>query len=423
MKIAVVGAGISGLVAAYLLDKKYDVTAYEAMDWIGGHAHTLKVQENDQELMLDTGFIVCNKVNYPNFVKLLSTLDVKLRKSEMSFSVTDPVLGFQYNPSTMQTLLAEKRNFINPKFYKLLLDIIKFNKYAKQVAQDPDNPISIGKLVDKLKIGEYCYENYIMPMIASIWSSSVEDALHIPAYFICQFFDNHGLLDINNRIRWYTLENGSQSYIHKITESLKKPVITNAPVQQIVRQNERVMLTVNGEQLPFDKVIIATHSDQALALLANPSQQETSILSGIEYVDNQVTLHTDISVLPKNRDLWAAWNYRHPKIESDKPTITYNLNILQALTCQETYCVSLNQQHNINKDKIIEQFTYAHPKYTEQVLNAHNQFNQISGVENIYYCGAYWGQGFHEDGLNSALAAVKQLDKDVLWETPFSEVR
>lgn len=423
MRIAIIGSGISGLTAAYLLDKKHDVTVFEAMDWIGGHAHTVKVKEQNQELMLDTGFIVCNKVNYPNFIKLLSELDVKLRTSEMSFSVTDPLLKFQYNPSTMRTLLAEKRNFINPKFYKLLLDIIKFNKNAKQIAKQPDNSISIGKLVDKLKIGEYCYENYIMPMIASIWSSSVEDALHIPAYFICHFFDNHGLLDINNKIQWYTLENGSQSYVQKIAEALKNPVLTSTPVQQIVRHSDHVMLAVDKEQVAFDKVFVATHSDQALELLENPSQQETAILSGIEYVDNQVTLHTDISTLPANQDLWAAWNYRHPKIESDKPTITYNLNILQALTCQETYCISLNQQQNINKDKIIQQFTYAHPKYTEQVLTAQKQFDQISGLDNIYYCGAYWGQGFHEDGLNSALAAVKQLDKEVLWKTPFSGAR
>lgn len=421
MKIAIVGAGISGLTAAYLLDKKYDVTVFESMHWVGGHAHTVSIQEESRDLRLDTGFIVCNKVNYPNFIKLLTELDVKLRASDMSFSVTDAALNFQYNPSTLKTLLAEKINFINPKFYKLLLDIIKFNKHAKQIAQQPSNSTSIGKLVDDLKIGEYCYENYIMPMIASIWSSSVADALNMPAYFICQFFDNHGLLDLNNRIHWYTIDNGSQAYVKKITDKLKKPVLTKTPVQQILRQNNQVILTVNNQQQVFDKVFIATHSDQALQLLTSPTQLETNILNSIEYANNQVTLHTDTSLLPTNPNLWAAWNYRHTTLETAKPTITYNLNILQAFISKETYCISLNQQHNIDKNKIIEQYSYAHPKYTAQVLTAQSQFQQISGTDNIYYCGAYWGQGFHEDGVNSALAAVKQLDKEVLWKTPFSE--
>lgn len=418
MKIAIIGSGISGLTAAYILDQKYDVTIYEAEDWIGGHAHTVEVYEESKTINLDTGFIVCNKVNYPNFIRLMQELNVELKKSDMSFSCSDPTKHFEYNASSFKQMIAEKNNIFNVQYYRMLLDVLKFNKYAKKIIAS-QSTFTIGQIVDQLKLGTYFYNNYLTPMISSIWSIGSTDVRSMPAYFICKFFDNHGLLDYANKIQWYTITNGSKTYIDKLIGTLKKPIRLATKVLKIIKEKDQIAVVTDIKE-KFDKVIIATHSDQALRLLENPTFEETSALNNIPYIENQVVLHTDHSILPKNPKLWAAWNYRHTSNAVHKPTVTYNLNILHALNTRLTYCISLNQTEIIDPEKIIDTFVYAHPKYTPQMLDAQKDFGKISGLENVYFCGAYWGQGFHEDGMNSALQVVLQIDKDLLCQTQFT---
>lgn len=419
MKIAIIGSGISGLVAAMLLDKKYSVTVFEANDWIGGHVHTIPVLEQQRQLYIDTGFIVCNSVNYPNFLKLMQQLNISLQKTSMSFSVSAELDNLEYNGTSLNGLFAQRKNIVNPKFWRMLHGILKFNRAAKIFAIDGDPSISLQQFIQPLGLSIECVNYYLLPMVGAIWSNDMQTAMCTSAKFLCQFFNNHGMLNVNDRPQWYSIPGGSHVYVSALVKLLSQAPIINSPVIRVQRKNDKVLIKLANEQLEFDKVIIATHSDQALKILSDPSFAELDILSKIRYQENSVILHTDSAILPKNKRAWASWNYRVIPNDFNQCIVTYNMNMLQNLEAKQTYCVSLNQEMYINPDKIIQKFTYQHPVFDVAAINARAEFSQISGVNNTYYCGAYWGYGFHEDGMNSGLKVVKQIDKELFCTTPY----
>lgn len=420
MKIAIVGSGISGLSAAYFLDQNHEVTVFEAATNIGGHTHTVAVKEGAATIWVDTGFIVCNPYNYPNFFLFMDLLNVELQESNMSFSVSVPHKNLEYNGTSVDGLFAQRANLVNFKFLRMLKDIAKFNKHAKQYVFDNINSMSLNVFVKTLNLSEYFVEYYLAPMVSAIWSNDKQRALDMPALFVCSFLDNHGMLNVNDRPQWYCVQGGSHAYVQAILSKLKQSIRNNTQVTKIIRQQEGIIVEFNGMQESFDKVIIATHSYQALKLLSEPTTDEQNILSGLRYQENEVVLHTDITLLPKNRRAWASWNYKINEQMRDHVSVTYNMNILQNLNTSKTYCVSLNQTEQIDPAKIIAKFNYAHPIYDQAAIASQKQFTKISGVNNTYYCGAYWGSGFHEDGLNSGLRVVRQIDKENIWIAPFS---
>lgn len=413
MKIAIIGSGISGLTAAYLLSKQHDVTIFEKDSWIGGHTNTIAIDN----LMVDTGFIVCNEVTYPNFMHLMRLLDVRLQQTKMSFSVTTE--QYQYNGTNLNGIFADRKNIFSAKFYSLLYNIIKFNTKSKKFLAAADFKQSMLDFLKANKISSDAIENYVLPILSAIWSNDTKSVEDMPAYFVCKFFNNHGLLNLVNRTTWFTVCGGSKIYVDKMLQQIKARIFTSTLVNKISRKNSTIEIAYSGDTEVFDAVIIATHSDQALKLLKEPTYAEQNVLGNIEYISNDVILHTDQNLLPRNRRVWAAWNYKLGTNSTGMAQVTYNMNILQNLDTKQNYFVSLNQKPLIRPETIIAEFRYEHPKYNSKVLRAQQSYNEISGINGVYYCGAYWGYGFHEDGLNSGLRAVQLIDRDILCKTPF----
>ncbi|MFM1897387.1 MAG: hypothetical protein RLZZ385_2461 [Pseudomonadota bacterium] len=408
-RIAVVGSGISGLTAAHLLSRRHHVTLFEANDYTGGHTHTVPVTMDGQQLWVDTGFIVCNDRNYPNFLKLMGQLGVALQETEMSFSVINPALDLEYNGHNLDTLFAQRRNLLRPRFYRFVGDILKFNAAAREWAASPQlltgsESITLDRFVQQLQLGGWFRDNYLLPMVAAIWSCSVRQAGEFPLDFFLRFFMNHGLLDIKNRPQWYVLKGGSHSYVQPLLAPLTDNVHLNARVRRIQHGNYQVTLQMDDGPQQFDQVILACHSDQALALLDKPSDAEYKILSALQYQDNTVTLHSDSRLMPTRKKAWASWNFLAGQPDEERlPRVTYSMNILQGINSVKPLLVSLNADDLIAKDKILQQFRYAHPVYTVASRNAQLERNRICGVGRVHYCGAYWYNGFHEDGVRSAL--------------------
>ncbi len=418
MKIAIIGSGISGLACAYFLSRKYEVTLFEEADYLGGHTHTVEVHDTCGSHNIDTGFIVCNKRTYPNFIRLLTELDVNLQPSSMGFSVKDVASNLEYSGHNLNTVFAQRKNLLNVKFIKMLADISRFNKHAKQFLQHPSD-LTLEQFIATHSIGTYATQYYILPLISAIWSTSTAEAAKFPVDFLFRFLNNHGLLSLNEAPQWYTVENGSSSYVQKLRAKMSAIVAINSKVLEVVRLENGVRVKTACMQEDFDKVVFATHADQALQALANPRLEEVEILGKIKFQDNNVTLHVDTSVLPKAKRAWSSWNYL---LNNNKlPNLTYNMNILQNINSQTTYCVSLNLDEYINKDLIIAKYIYAHPIYNADSLQATMQWGEIN-QHDIYYAGAYWGYGFHEDGLNSAIRVVNAIDKEILCKTPYIQV-
>ncbi|MDA8561649.1 FAD-dependent oxidoreductase [Gammaproteobacteria bacterium] len=413
MRIAIVGSGISGLTAAFLLNKKHDVYVFEKENWIGGHTHTLDVIENNRNLAIDTGFIVFNDKTYPYFNKLLNKLGVEKQKTTMSFSVANQYRGIEYNGTDLKGIFAQRQNILNINFIKMLVSILKLNKIAKGITK-LDYNLSLADFISEYKINHYTVENYLLPMCCAIWSCEQEQMLDTPARFLFNFLNNHGMLNINDRPQWYTVKNGSKQYVNALVGSESIKFYKDSPVQKVIRTESSVKINTSNESHVFDKVIMATHANDTLTLIENPNSEEANILSCFPYQDNHVALHTDTSVLPKNRRAWAGWNYRVDEGNKQSCRLSYNMNILQNIQSKTTYCVSVNQSDLIDKNKLIAEFTYAHPVYTQSGLKAQKQQLAISGVNNIFYCGAYWRYGFHEDGVRSALHISEMLDGDSL---------
>jgi len=404
-RIAIIGSGISGLTAAYLLHKSHEITLFEANDYIGGHTHTAKVVQGGQYYDIDTGFIVCNDRNYPIFLKFMDKLNVAMQPTEMSFSVRNNPLGLEYNGHNLNTLFSQRRNLLRPKFYRLIRDILYFNKAAKKAIEEgvAEN-ITLDTFVTQQSLSDIFKNNYLLPMVAAIWSCSLEQAGGFPLLFFLKFFLNHGLLDIKNRPQWYVLKGGSKAYIDPITSKFKDRIRLSTPVSSVIRNDSCIEVNHASGKETFDQLVFACHSDQALGLLKNASIEEKEILGELRYQLNDVILHSDASLMPKKSLSWASWNFQAGEQEhNDPPLVTYCMNILQGIASDQPFLVSLNARHKIDPEKIIGEYNYAHPVYSVAGMEAQSRRNEISGIGRIHYCGAYWYSGFHEDGVRSAL--------------------
>lgn len=411
-RIAVIGAGVSGLTTAWLLAEKYEVELFEASDYAGGHTNTEMVNTGGREWAVNTGFIVFNDWTYPNFMKLMERLGVASEVSDMSFSVDCDSSGLQYNGTSLNTLFAQRRNLLNLPFLRMIQEILRFNKASRSDLAD-------GNIADNETLGEYLNRNgysryfrqyYIVPMGAAIWSAPEIVLEQFPIRFFLQFFNNHGMLSVDDRPTWRVISGGSARYVDAMMTRLGDSTHLNSPVSSVVREPGRVVVTVNNKHHYFDQVVFACHSDQALSIIADPSAEEQEILGAITFQRNEVVLHTDSSLLPSNGRAWAAWNYFIPQHTTEPVSVTYNMNILQNFEdAPETFCVTLNRTRDIDPQRIIKQFDYAHPVFTLEAVAAQNRYDDIGGQNRSHFCGAYWFNGFHEDGVCSALRVTRAL--------------
>lgn len=416
MRIAVVGGGIAGMMSWYLLRQQHQVTLFEANDYLGGHTATVDVMVDGQQYAIDTGFIVFNNWTYPLFNRFLSQLGVASQHTQMSFSVKKPSQNLEYNGNTLWSLFAQKRNLLRPSFWRMLSDIVRFNRVSKELlaAQHADLDLSIDDFLSRYRFGNELRDNYLLPMGAAIWSAGLSEMPEFPLRFFLQFFKNHGLLNITDRPQWSVIKGGSRSYVQKMLEQCGDDGIRlNSPVQSVRRFADRVEITLpDGQVEVFDQVIFACHSDQALAMLADASQAEQQILGGIGYQLNEVVLHTDSRILPTRKAAWAAWNYQLGASSTERATLSYNMNILQGLsdaTDTPTFVVTLNDSQNLDPSKILRTYHYAHPVYNHLTMLSQQRRAEINGVNRSFYCGAYWYNGFHEDGVRSAVDVAGML--------------
>jgi len=415
MKIAIIGSGIAGLTSAYLLNRSHDITVFEAADWIGGHTHTVDVQVNGREYAIDTGFIVFNDWTYPNFIRLLETLGVGFKPTEMSFSVSDPKTRTEYNGNNLNSLFAQRSNLWSPSFWGMVRDILRFNREAlddlqsQRIADDT----TLGAYLKSAGYGQRFTEHYIVPMGAAIWSMSLADMLAFPLQFFVRFFKNHGLLSVNHRPQWCVVEGGSSQYIEPLTASFRQHIRLACPVHSVQRGAHCVTINSAAGSERFDKVIFACHSDQALKLLAEPTAAEQEILGALPYAENDVVLHTDIDLLPKRPLAWASWNYRLGGDAQQMAAVTYDMNILQGIESDTTFCVSLNQTAAIDPQKILARYSYSHPQYSLAGVAAQARWQELNGANHTWFCGAYWANGFHEDGVVSGLRVAAEFGESL----------
>jgi len=411
MKIAIVGTGISGLSVAHQLHPHHELTLFESNHYIGGHSNTVDVNENGNIIPIDTGFIVMNDLTYPNFNKILNLLDIDTYNSEMSFSARCETSQFEWCGNGITGLIFNSDNWKKLSAYKMLVDIINFNRLANRAVQ-PNSSISsqqtLGEFLFLNKFSQAFIDYYILPMGAAIWSSSMVNISDYPALSFLNFFKNHGLLSITNQPQWKTIQGGSREYVKKLSQPFKNQILLNCAIKKVVRHTNSVTLhTAGGDSYDFDHVFIACHSDQALAMLEQASELEQTTLGAIQYQNNIATLHTDASIMPTRKKSWCAWNYLLTQDTSQQAKVTYYMNLLQRLPTQQDYFVSLNMEEKISQEKIVRSIQYMHPLFNHAAVQAQDNFERINGVKNTWYCGAYWRNGFHEDGVWSGLQAVK----------------
>jgi predicted NAD/FAD-binding protein len=411
LRIAIIGTGISGNIAAYKLRDRFDITVYEAANYIGGHTNTVDVEEAGQLLAIDTGFIVFNDRTYPKFKKVLEEIEQPSQDSEMTFSVHSADGALEYNGSSLNGLFAQRRNLFRPSFHSMVRDILRFNREALLDVGTLRRPVTLGEYLEARNYGSGFARHYLVPMAAAIWSAEPVSVLDIPAEFLIRFFQNHGLLQLENRPKWRVIQGGSREYVKRLVQPHRDRIRLNSSVQSIRRFSDSVEITTaEGGRESYDYVFIASHSDQALRMLADPSEVEKSVLGSIGYQDNEAVLHTDEAVLPRRRRAWAAWNYFVPRDNGRHVAVSYNMNILQDLDASQTYVVTLNDDSRIEPDKIIRRIQYQHPVYTRETVRAQARHAEIN-ADRTFYCGAYWRNGFHEDGVVSALNAIGHFEE------------
>jgi predicted NAD/FAD-binding protein len=423
MNIAIIGSGIAGLTSAYLLSKEHQVTVFEKNDYVGGHTRTVTVNVHGKDYAIDTGFIVFNDRTYPYFRALMRELGVAWQDTEMSFSVRDPKSGLEYNGHNINTLFAQRKNLFSPKFYRLINGILRFNKAAKLAYETGANldQLTLGEFLREQNIPKEVSELYILPMVAAIWSASLQEAEAFPLGFFLRFFSNHGLLNVADRPQWHTIVGGSSAYIEPLTQNFAENIHCNANILAVHRQvaDREGAVTLefaDGTMQNFDEVVFACHSDEALALLANPTAEEQAVLGAIPYQMNEVVLHTDVRLLPRAKLAWASWNYLlHTDSEArTRPSsVSYNMNILQRIEAPEVFCVTLNNTAAIHPEKVLGTYHYAHPVYSVASMQARAQRERICGNNHTHFTGAYWYNGFHEDGVRSAVDVAKRFG--VTW--------
>ncbi len=414
MRIAIIGAGISGLVSAYLLYRDHDIIVYEANHYIGGHTNTIDVDIDGVSYPVDTGFIVFNQKTYPNFVKLLKQLGVPWQPSKMSFSVRCEKTGLEYSPKSLSSLFAQRHNLFRPGFLWMILEIFRFRKASQALIETQDDTTTLGAYLENNRYSNGFKEHFIIPMGSAIWSADPARFLDFPARYFAAFFQNHGFLQIRDKPQWLVIQGGSRQYVKKLIKPFEDRIRVGCPVRSIFRGREHVEIMDHaGGRERFDQCILAVHSDQALSLLADPTDAEREILAAIPYQKNRTILHADSSLLPRHRSCWAAWNSTIPRELHHAVTLTYSMNILQNLPAPMEFCVTLNQEQVIAPRTVIRKINYHHPVYTSSGLAARKRFFEISEKNRTHYCGAYWGYGFHEDGVKSALAVCKAFGKSL----------
>lgn len=412
MKIAIIGGGISGLTAAYLLSKDHDVAVFESNDYAGGHTHTHHVVMEGREYAVDTGFIVFNETTYPNFVTLLNRLGVDYQPSSMTFSVKCERTGLEYSPHSLNTFFAQRRNIFDPSFYRMILDIVRFRRTFDRLLREDSGQQELGAYLREHGFSQRFIDYFIIPLASSLWSTDPTKVHDFPLQSLARFFKNHGILESEHPIEWKVITGGSKRYIEKLTRPFSEKLRLNTPVRAVVRHGDYVEIhPANGASGRFDHVVLGCHSDQALRLLRNPTPEEREILGAIPYQENQVVLHTDSSVLPERRNLWSSWNYHIPREAIGRAALTYDMNILQTLDCRDEFCVTLNRPEAARPEKVIGTYRYHHPLFNREAPHAQQRHAEISGRNRTHYCGAYWGYGFHEDGVKSALAACSYFGR------------
>jgi len=415
MRIAIIGTGISGMVAASLLHAKYDITVFEANDYIGGHTHTVDVELLGQNFAIDTGFIVCNDWTYPAFLRLMRELNVPLQPTEMGFSVRCDRTGIEYNGSSLNGVFTQRSNLWSPRFYRFLADVLRFNREAPRHLAQTSEEMTVGEY---LKQHNYCREFadwYLIPMGAAIWSCPTGTFEQFPIQFIIEFYKNHGLLQIWNRPQWRVVQGGSREYVQKLTSPYIDRIRLKCPVQEVTRNGDEVHVRhVQGTDT-FDEVIFACHSDQALRMLTDATVVEREVLAEFPYSTNVAVLHTDTRVLPSNPRAWASWNYHVRADRPDQSTLTYHMNMLQGIDAPAQFLVTLNEEDVIDPARVLGKFDYEHPIFTTRRAAAQRRHGELIRQQRLSYCGAYWGNGFHEDGVVSALAVCERFGIVPAW--------
>jgi predicted NAD/FAD-binding protein len=413
MKIAIVGSGISGNVVAHRLHREHDITVYEAGSHIGGHTHTHSVEQAGRRYEVDTGFIVFNDRTYPNFIALLDELGVASQESSMSFSVRNEASGLEYNGTTLNSLFAQRRNLLRPSFLGTVCDILRFNREAPALLAEPGGELPLGELLVRGRYSRAFIDHYIIPMGAAIWSTDPASMFNFPARFFVRFLHNHGMLTVNDRPVWRTIRGGSARYVEKLTAPFRERIRLDTPVEWIRRMPGSVIVKARGaEAQRYDAMFLACHSDQALRLLADPSGIEREVLGAIPYQTNEAVLHTDTRLLPRRRLAWAGWNYHVLPPGHGPIALTYNMNILQRLDAPTPFLVTLNRSDAIDPARIIKRMTYEHPLFTPASVAAQARQRELNGAGGTYYCGAWLGNGFHEDGVVSAQRALADFQAD-----------
>lgn len=406
MRIAIIGSGVSGLVAAHLLHERHEITVFEARDRIGGHVHTVEVADRaGRPHSVDLGFIVYNETNYPLFSRLLDHLNVPTQPSDMSFGVRSDATGVEYSSATLGSMLAKPVNALRPRFYSMVRDILRFNREAAPAIRNGAAELTLGEYLESSDFSSALRELYLQPMGSALWSVPQGQVMRMPARFFVDFFDNHGMLSVNDQPDWRVVTGGSTRYVEALTAGFRGKIRTGTPVRHVTRMHAHV--SVDGEY--FDQVIFACHSDQALGMLTDANRAEREILGALPYQSNDVVLHTDTSILPRSRRAWASWNYRTTPDDGQPATVTYNMNRLQTLESPDTFCVSLNATEALDPDLVLHRTTFSHPVYTLEGVKAQRRRDEICGVSRTHFCGAYWGFGFHEDGVRSAVDVAARL--------------
>lgn len=412
MRIAVIGSGVSGLTAARGLLSRHDVTVFEAAPYVGGHVNTIDVDLGDERHAIDTGFIVFNETNYPNFTRLLKDLRVVSKPTTMSFSVRCDQTGLEYNGTSVNRLFSQRANLFRPRFYRMVRDILRFNREAQQVMTDSGDDVSVAGYLDANDYGEAFAEKYLVPLGSSLWSCPAGTFRNFPIRFVVEFLSNHAMMQVDGRPTWRVVEGGSQRYVEKLIEPFRDRIRLNTPVRSVQRHADRVrVVDAHGAAGDFDHVVFACHSDQALRLLQAPTTKEIQLLTACPYQRNEAVLHMDASVLPKRKLAWAAWNYHIRRDGVEQAAVTYNMNILQGIRSRRVFNVTLNDDEGIDPDLIIRRITYEHPIFTDRRSETQQRHAELIGPNRTSYCGAYWGYGFHEDGVRSGLAVCHALDE------------
>ncbi len=414
MRIAVIGTGISGNLAARLLHTQHDVHVYEAMSHVGGHAWSVEVEAYGQRTMADVAFMVFNRRTYPNFCRLLDLLEIDSQGSDMSLSVRCFRTGLEYQGSSLNGLFSQRGNLLSPKFYRMLSDILRFNRCAVRFCKSDDDATSLGEFLGEHRLGTEFRDNYLIPMSAAIWSSAADNLLGCPAKFVLEFLNNHGLLQLKDRPRWLTISNRSKTYVDALMRPFTRHVHLNCPVRTVRRVDGVVELTfASGQPQRYDHVVMAAHADQSLRMLVDANATEAQILGSFAYQSNHAILHTDTSVMPRRRRAWASWNYHIPFESTPQVSVTYDLNRLQSLGLPGPLCLTLNPNCAIDKRRELGRFRFQHPVFSTASLRAQRRFDEINGHRGLSFCGAYWAYGFHEDGVNSALAVTRRFGLDL----------